>query len=388
MPKLLYITTIPVTISSFFVPIARHFQAKGWQVDAMANGISTEPKCTDTFDKVWEVDLSRNPLNPTNVLSAPRQIRQILQQQQYDIVNVSTPVAAFVARHALKDFSRQGKVKLIYTAQGFHFYRGGSLIKNSIYRILEATAAPWTDRLVVVNREDEAAAKQMLAPEKVRYIPGTGLNFDRFNPERIDAADVARVRHELGLAPEHSLFLSAAEFIPRKRHRDLIQAFAKLNRPNAHLALAGDGRLFEQMQQLAKDLGIQDRVHFLGFRRDIQILTRASVATLLASEQEGLPNCVMESIALEVPVIGTDIRGTRDLLGNGKGLLCKVGDVAGLAQAMAWILDNLTEAQMMGKQGREEMKAYELQYILRQYEALYAEVLNELQPNGIFSLQG
>jgi glycosyltransferase involved in cell wall biosynthesis len=381
MPSLLYITTIPATVGSFFVPIARHFQAQGWQVDAMAEGISNSQKCADTFDKIWEVELSRNPLNPKNLLVAPRQIRQLLTRNEYDIVNVSTPVAAFVARYALKDLQQQGKLKLIYTAQGFHFYQGGSLVKNSIFRTLEAIAAPWTDRLVVVNREDEIAAKQMLAPEKVCYIPGTGIDLDRFNPNTVTQADVAKVRQELGLVPETPLFLSIAEFIPRKRHRDLLQAFALLNRSEAHLALAGEGQLFEQMQQLAVDLGIQDRVHFLGLRQDIPALTRASVATILASEQEGLPNCVMESMAMEVPVIGTDIRGTRDLLENGRGLLFKLGDVEALAQAMSWVLDRPEEMKLMGKQGRENLKAYELQHILNQYETLYAQVLGELHSN-------
>jgi glycosyltransferase involved in cell wall biosynthesis len=129
------------------------------------------------------------------------------------------------------------------------------------------------------------------------------------------------------------------------------------------------------MKQLASNLGIQNRVHFLGFRRDIPVLMRASTATILASEQEGLPNCVMESICLEIPVIGSDIRGTRDLLEEGNGLLFQVGDVEGLAQAMTWVLDRPEEVKMMGKRGRERMAVYGLPQILKQYENLYAEAL-------------
>lgn len=375
MNRLLFVTTIPVTISSFFIPIARYFQAKGWQVDAMAQGISSNSKCLEAFDRVWEVELSRNPLEPKNLIVAPQQIRKLLEKNQYDIVNVSTPVAAFVARYTLNDLRKQGKTKLIYTAQGFHFYRGGTLVKNNVFKTLETIAAPWTDYLVVVNREDEAAAKRLIAPERVRYIPGTGLNLERYSPNNISEAQIVQVRQELGLAPETPLFLSVAELIPRKRHRDILRALAQLNRPEVHLALAGDGRLLEQMQQLAAELGIKNQVHFLGFRRDIPTLMCASVATILASEQEGLPNCVMESICLEIPVIGTDIRGTRDLLEGGNGLLVKVGDVEGLANAMTWVLDHPEEAKMMGKRGQERMKAYELQQILKQYENLYAEAL-------------
>ncbi len=376
--KLLIVTTIPTTLD-FFLPLTKHLRALGWRVDAMAKELSTSKEYPDFFDRVWDVELSRNPLEPQNLTVAPQQIREVLTQQNYDIVNVSTPVAAFVTRYALKDLKKQGKVKVIYTAQGFHFYKGGSLYKNAIFLGLEKIAGPWTDYLVVVNREDESAAKRysLISPERVRYIPGTGLNLDRFNPSAIPEADIMRVRQELGLGPENPLFLSVAEFIPRKRPGDILKAFAQLNLPQVHLALAGDGIILEEMRELASELGIQKQVHFLGLRRDIPVLMRASVATLIASAQEGLPNCVMESLCMEIPVIGTEIRGTRDLLEGGNGLLVKLGDINGIASAMAWILDHPEEAQQMGKRGRENMVNYDLPHILKLYDALYAEVNNQ-----------
>lgn len=377
MNKLLIITTIPVTLG-FFLPLTKHLRDRGWQVDAMAKELSASKEYSDLFDRVWDVELSRNPLDPKNLLAAPQQIRQVFAQQQYNLVNVSTPVAAFAARYALNHSRKQGKVKIIYTAQGFHFYQGGAPHKNAIFLGLEKIAGPWTDYLVVVNREDESAAKRygLISPDRVRYIPGTGLNLDRFNPNTISESEIMQVRQELELAPENSLFLSVAEFIPRKRPGDILKAFAQLDRPQAHLAFAGTGRIFEEMQQLAVKLGIQNQVHFLGRRRDIPVLMRASVATLIASAQEGLPNCVMESLCMETPVIGTEIRGTRDLLVDGNGLLVKLGDINGMAEAMAWILDHSDEGQKMGKRGREDMVNYDVPHILKLYESLYSEALS------------
>ena len=378
MNRLLIVTTVPETLN-FFIPLTHHLRAKGWCIDAMAREVSASSSHLKIFDRVWDVEWSRNPLEPQNLIVAPQQIRDVLSQQKYDIVNVSTPVAAFVTRYALNDLRKQGKLKLIYTAQGFHFYQGGAPHKNAIFLGLEKIAGPWTDYLVVVNREDESAAKRygLISADRVRYIPGTGLNLDDFNPNAISEAEIMRVRQELGLAPENSLFLSVAEFIPRKRPGDILKAFAQLGRPQVHLAFAGNGLIFEEMQQLAAKLGIQNQVHFLGKRRDIPVLMRASAATVLASEQEGLPNCVMESLCLEVPVIGTDIRGTRDLLEGGVGLLVKLGDIEGLAQAMAWVLDRPEAAREMVQGGRKSILAYELQNILKQYEALYAEINNQ-----------
>lgn len=377
MHKLLVVTTIPATLN-FFLHLTQHLREQGWQVDAMAKELSASQEYSQLFDRVWDVDLSRNPLSPQNLIVAPQQIRAVLLHQDYDIVNVTTPVAAFVTRYALNGLRERGKVKAIYTAQGFHFYRGGSVVKNSIFMGLEKLAGSWTDYLVVVNREDEEAAKRyrFIPNERVCHIPGTGLNVDRFNRNAISEAKIMQIRQELGLQPKNSLFLAVAELIPRKHPQDILRAFARIDRSDVHLAFAGNGRLMGKMQQLALKLGIQNQVHFLGLRQDIPALMRTSVATLLASEQEGLPNCVMESLCMETPVIGTDIRGTRDLLEDGCGLLFKVGDVEALAKAMAWILDNPKAARIMSERGRERIADYERSHIIKQYQALYCKALS------------
>lgn len=379
MNRLLFVTTIPGTLRAFLLPFAQHFRAKGWQVDAMAQGISNCPKCLHSFDRVWEIEWSRNPLDPQNLIIAPQQIRKAIAQQDYDIVHVHTPVAAFVTRYALNNLRQQGRPKVIYTAHGFHFYRGGKLLKNLSFLALEKLAGRWTDYLVVINREDESAAKRygIVPTERVCYTPGIGVDTDYYSPGNVPEAEVVRVRQELGLSPETPLFLSIAEFNPGKRHQDILKALARLGRSEVHLAFAGTGPLMEQMQQLASDLGIKSQVHFLGYRQDVPALIRASTATLLASEREGLPRSVMESLCLEIPVIGTQTRGIRDLLEGNCGLLVNLGDVENLAQAMAGILDRPEEAKMMGKRGRERMKGFEVRQIIKLYEDMYAKALEE-----------
>ncbi len=376
MKRLLEITTIAGTQRGFLLPFAQYFRAKGWQVDAMAKDISTCPECLQTFDRVWEIEWSRNPLDPRNLLLAPQLIREAIAKEKYDIVHVHTPVAAFVSRYALNTLRKQGKCKVIYTAHGFHFHPLGNSLKNLIYINLEKLGGNWTDYLVTINREDEAAARKhhFLAPDRIRYMPGIGIDLNYYNPHMVSEVEVTQIRQELGITKETPLLLSVAEFIPRKHHRDVIYAFAKLARADVHLAFAGTGPLIEKMKQLASQLGILDQVHFLGKRHDIPALIRASTVTILVSEQEGLPRSVMESLALETPVIGSKIRGTQDLLKD-CGLMIEVGDIEGLTQAIAWILDHPKESQNMGKYGRERMAAYDLQLILQLHEELYIEAL-------------
>ncbi len=370
------VTTIAATLEGFLLPFAQYFRNKNWQVDAMAQGISTSNDCLQAFDRVWDVEWSRNPLDPRNLLVAPRKIQEVIAQGKYDIVHVHTPVAAFVTRYTLKRIKKQGP-KIIYTAHGFHFHNEGTPFKNKIFLTLEKLAGRWTDYLIVINHEDEKAAKQhqIVSPNKVRYLPGIGVDLSYYNPNTVSEAEVAKVDQELKLAGKNPLFLTIAEFISRKRHQDILRALALLGRSEVHLAFAGNGPLQEEMKQLATQLGVQNQVHFLGLRQDISTLICASRATILASEQEGLPRSVMESLCLEKPVIGTAIRGTRDLLAQGGGILFPVGDVEELAKAMNWILDHPKDAKLMGKQGRKQMDIYSLDNVLLLSESLYTEAL-------------
>jgi glycosyltransferase involved in cell wall biosynthesis len=378
MPRLLIATTIPETIYAFLLPYAQYFRQQGWTVDGMAYNISRFKACDEAFDRVWDIDWSRNPLSPQNFRKALPTICQIVEQGQYDLVHVHTPVAAFVTRCALRQLRLKQNVKVIYTAHGFHFYKGGPPLKNLVFGAMEKLAGAWTDYLVVINREDEAAAHRyrFVPPQQIIYMPGIGVDLSRYDPQQISKASIAAVRQEMDLGDEDRLFLAIAELSPRKRSLDILQAFAQLHHPNVHLAFAGNGPLLSMLQQAAHKLQLQDRVHFLGLRQDIATLIRASVATVLVSRQEGLPRSVMESLALEVPVIGTNIRGTKDLLAGQCGILVEVGNINKITSAMEQILDFSQEAVLMGQRGRKQMEAFDLQHTLALHQSLYTQALS------------
>ncbi|WP_404784025.1 glycosyltransferase [Altericista sp. CCNU0014] len=378
MTRLLIVATVPETVRGFLLPWAERYRAKGWTVDAMARGISSCPACVGAFNQVWDVKWSRNPLNPLNFVAAPQRLRAIARS--YDIVHVHTPVAAFVTRFALRELRRQGKLKAIYTAHGFHFHRNGSRLRNGIFLTLEKWAGRWCDRLIVINQDDrDAALIHRIVPSRhLHYTPGIGVDLSHYSEQSVTEADRFQTRTELGLKPEDVLFLAIAELIPRKRPKDLLLALAKLQRPTAHLALAGEGPLTPELKALAAQLGIAEQVHFLGFRPDIPRFIYTATAVLLVSEQEGLPRSIMEAMAMGVPAIGTRIRGTEDLLKEGAGKLVEVGDSTAIAAEMSWILDNPEAARMLGLQGRQQIQRYDLYEILSLHDGIYADVLEEV----------
>ncbi len=322
-----------------------------------------------------EVAFSRNPLHPANI-RALWQLRGILQRGRFDVADVHTPVAAWVTRLAVRLFSP--KTRVIYSSHGLPCHSAAPALRNLAILLLEKLAGQWTDYLVVINREDEEVAERhgLAPPGRVRYMPGTGVDTAKFDPRGVDQAEVQSVRRDLGLTEDDVLFLSIGEFTPRKRQADILHALARQEDPRIHVAFAGVGRLMHDARGIASKLGVNGRTHFLGYRSDVPALIRAARATILTSEAEGVPKSLMESLCLEVPAIGTDVRGTRELLKDGSGLLVPLADLDALAEAMQWIAAHPGEAEAMGRAGRCKMlEVYDLRRTLELQRAVYLEAL-------------
>jgi glycosyltransferase involved in cell wall biosynthesis len=375
MTRLLITTTIPATIRAFLLPYADFFREKGWRVDAMARGITSQPDLAEHFDELLDINWSRNPLAPANLGECAR-IREAAKRGSYDIVHVHTPVAAFVTRAALRR-TRASGLRVVYTAHGFHFHRGGSRARNFAFRTLEREAGRWTDKLVVINRDDfEDVKKYHIVPDSALCrMPGIGIDFSNYDKTPPETGESERVRAELGLTPTDVLYTIVAEFTPRKRHKDAIEALALSKKKEIHMAFAGEGPLLSEMKELAKSLGVAKRAHFLGFRNDIPSLLRASRAAVLTSEREGLPRSLMESACIGTPIIGADARGIRDVVLPDRGLLYPVGDVYALRDAILRVASDPLPPVMPDPEWR-------IENLLAMHEALYGELLDTGHKKG------
>ncbi|MEJ2357267.1 MAG: glycosyltransferase [Deinococcales bacterium] len=375
-PRLLLLSSVPSTLTAFLLPYAAHYRERGWRVDAACRGGTLCAPCAAAFDHVYEVPWTRDPLDPVNLTAAPRAVRRLVHEHGYAIVHAHDPVAGFVTRLALRDLRRRLGVRVVVTAHGFHFFRGNSAARNLVFRTLERTASRWTDALVVINREDLAAAQRFgIASERVVYMPGIGVDTARYDPARVSAAAVGAVRRELALEEGQPLLLMVAEFNPGKRHLDAVEALARCGRERVVLACAGLGPRMEAVRAQAERLGLADRVRLLGYRDDVPALLRASLALLLPSEREGLPRSVMEALALERPVIASRIRGVEELVDEGTGILHEVGDVEALAAAIRRLVDDPAEAAAMGRRGRLAMRPFDLTQVLALHDVLYERLL-------------
>lgn len=312
MKKILFLSNT-ANFSKFNIPYMRWFREQGWQVDYCSAGEETVPDC----DNQYSISIARSPFSLKNV-KAYFELKKMLKENNYDILHCHTPMGGVLGRFAADDLRKKHKIKVIYTAHGFHFYKGAPFFNWLAYYPVERMLADKTDVLITINREDYERAKNFKAGEVV-YVPGVGVDINKFGGH----GDIREAkRAELGLKSDDFVILSVGELIPRKNHALTLEAVSLLKNKfglgNIQFLICGSGVLEGKLKDTASCLGIADNVRFLGYRNDIGEICSASDLFILMSKQEGLPVALMEAMACGVPVICSNIRGNTDLVESGK----------------------------------------------------------------------
>lgn len=374
MKKVLFVATVVrLHINMFHKPFIKWFHEQGWQVDVAANNdYENKEECIIPFcDNFYCLPFERSPLKKGN-LDAYRQLKKLLDTQKYDIIHCHTPMGSVIARLAASSARNKG-TKVIYTAHGFHFYKGAHMLNWLLYYPIERLLAHRTDMLITMNQEDYERAKTFMA-KRVEIVNGVGLDLQKFVEST--AEEKLQIREKLGLAEEDTFAISVAQLIKRKNHTVLIEAVSKLKNPHFHLFICGDGVQEEELKAKTKELEVENQVHFLGFRRDIYKLCSAADMFLFASLQEGLPVAVMEAMACGLPIVASNIRGNYDLIDIGKGgYLVKPTDVDGFVRSIQKIISDEKHLGDMKKYNLEKVKRYGIEAVVAQMAELYRKMM-------------
>lgn len=365
--KILYITTISRTMN-FFKSFVSELVKDGHTVEFACN--CEEP--VDSFydglvSKIHNLSFSRSPLDKTNRV-AYKSLKKLVESGEYDIVHCHTPIAAMLTRFACRKVRKKG-TKVIYTAHGFHFYKGSPKLNWLLFYTTEKICSYFTDVLITINTEDYALANKKLKAKKVEYVPGVGISIDKFGEPSVD---IQNLRASFGLKNDDFVLISVGELSPRKNHEVIIKALSQINNPNIKLLIVGDGNLEHMLKTLAKELKVENQVIFSGYRKDISDLLHMSDAFVFTSLQEGLPVVLMEAMATGIPIICSRIRGNVDLIADEKGgYLVNPRDVDDIAKAIKSLLENYDESQEMVKTNLDTIKNFEIKRINEEMFKVY-----------------
>lgn len=368
--KILYITTIGSTMG-FFNSLIRELLDEGHTVDIAANlEGNAAPGCYQEWGcKLFPLSCSRSPFSPGNI-KAVGEIKKIVTEGGYDIVHCHTPIAAACTRLACKGLRKKG-VKVIYTAHGFHFYTGAPKKNWLIFYTIEKICARWTDVLITINKEDYARAQKKLPAGKVEYVPGVGINVQKFSDTQIDRT---AKRAELGIPEDAFLLCSVGELNANKNHQVVIRAMAELKQQNVHYMIAGVGDKKEYLLQLAQELHLENRLHLLGYRTDVAELYKTADLFVFPSFREGLPVSVMEAMAAGLPVVCSNIRGNVDMIDHTGGVRCVPSDVSTFCQAIDRLCQDSALQQEMAKNNQDKSSQFDVAVINQQMKEIYDAV--------------
>lgn len=366
------VSTVPSTLRAFLLPYAHHCRAGGWTVDAVTGPGAVDPSVREAFDEVHQVPWARS-LQQAQLGAAAAKVRRLLPA--YDLVHTHTPIASFVTRVAALSLPRARRPVVVYTAHGFHFHDAGSRRTNAVYGAAERLAGRATDRLVVLTETDLLAARRrrLVPDDHLLLLPGVGIDLAHYAPSPALLAEARTTRDRLGLSEGTPLLTVVAALDPGKNHAAALHALARV--PEAHLACAGQGPERDRLEALARSLGITERVHLLGSLPDVRALVLGSRATVLPSRREGLSRSVLESLALGVPVVGSRVRGIRELVPPEAGVLVDPDDVDGLAAGMRRTAGFPAPPELRARL-EQHLAPYAVERLLAAHDELYREALD------------
>ena len=336
----------------------------GYEVHGAAD-FSDQNERMDSVDIIrHQIDIHRSPFSFRNII-AYRQLKGLMKKYNFELVHCHSPVGGVLARLAAR---RVGIKKVIYTAHGFHFYKGAPFLKWLLIYPIERWLSKYTDILITINREDYKRAKSFKAG-RVEYVPGIGIDTEGFINITVDKG---AVRAKLGIEAEDIVIISVGELSKRKNHELIIKALAAMKECNFKYILCGRGALEERLKSLVAEYGLENRVIFAGFRNDIpELLSIADIFTL-QSYMEGLSVALMEAMACGLPVVCSRIRGNTDIVKNNRGgFLAEPRDVKGFKNALERLLADKNLRESFGSFNKIIIRKNDKRHIRERMKDIY-----------------
>ena len=320
--------------------------------------------------KIKQIDFTRKLANVKGNIKSYKQLTE-LAKEDFDLVHCHSPICSAMTRLAFRK-KRKAGTKIIYTAHGFHFYKGAPLKNWLLFFPVEWICSHWTDVLITINQEDYVLAKHYLKAKKVEYVPGIGIELEKFQKL---VTDEKEKRETLGIKQDDVLILSVGELNQNKNHELVIHTVAELKDKKIHYAVAGQGELYDDLKGLAEKLGIQDQIHLLGYQNQVAQLYQYADLYILPSIREGLNVSLMEAMASGLPVICSRIRGNIDLIIKGKGgFLCRSDCKDDFVKAIKSICKNKEMILKMGEFNKVRIEKFSRANVAKKMEQIYRRI--------------
>jgi len=376
MKKALIISNITKKFQAGHFSMITPLEELGYEVHWAANFSDYKEDISKAPCKIHQIDFIRNPFNPKNY-KAYKELMKLLNDENFDIVHCQSPIGGLLGRICGK---KANVHKIIYTVHGFHFYKGGSPIKNLIYKFVENYLAKYTNALITINLEDYEYSKKMKFKDNGKSYHINGIGVDILNND-ISKTDKEIKLQELNLSNEKFICITVGELNKNKNHENIIKAIAETKNKNIILLICGLGNKKTRLKKLTEELQVDKQIYFLGFRNDVKQLLEISDVFILASYREGLSRSIMEAMAVGLPCIVSKIRGNVDLIDEEKGgYLINPNKSNEMAIKITNLVNDEKLRNDMGEYNKEKVKQNDIENVKKEMRKIYEEVIkNEIK---------
>lgn len=372
LPREQELSLEPVKTSSFEAPAMYAADQLGLKLYMGVNRDYAEQlKGVDYNISFYNQHIYRNIFGIKDIIIGYKNLCNFLESHQdIGVIHCNTPIGGVLGRICGKKYNK----KVIYTAHGFHFFKGAPLVNRTIFKWIEEWMAHYSDAIITINKEDYEAAQKLHLKSggKAYYIPGVGVDLNAYDGVVVDKT---LKFNEIGLPDNAKVGIVVGDLNDNKNVSTLIKAIP--NTPKSfHIIICGIGPNEDSLKKLTGKLNVAERVHFLGFRKDVKELYAISDIFLFASKREGLPRSTMEAMCMQLPCIVSRIRGNIDLIDEGHGgYLIAPTDIEGYAEAINKVLSDKVLANSMGKYNRDKVELFSLDVVKTEMVKVFNKVI-------------
>ncbi|WP_050637181.1 glycosyltransferase family 4 protein [Candidatus Stoquefichus sp. SB1] len=315
--------------------------------------------------KYYQIDFTRSVFNILQDVKAYRQVKRIMVENSYKFIHCHSPIGGVIGRLACKSTH----TRCIYTAHGFHFYKGAPIKNWIVFYPIEKWLSKYTDVLITISKEDYNRAKNKFKMKQLEYIPGVGVDIEKF---RLTDIDREKYRKQLGFTEKDFLILSVGELNKNKNHQVIIKAIKSLKNSNIKYIIAGQGNLKSDLMHYIEVHNLSNQVKLLGFREDIPELCKISDVFAFPSLREGLGLAAIEAMAAGLPLITSNINGINDYSKFGKtGYSYNATDVEGFSDGIKLLFLDVKKRIIMSEYCKQVAKKYDIKLVNIIMEKIY-----------------
>lgn len=374
--KALVTATVPSMIGQFNMNNIKILLELGYSVDVACNfndhsvwsveKIQNLKKELSSLNvKCFHIDFERSIFKINKHIKSYMQMKKLMNERRYDLIHTHTPISSLITRVAFKNSQIFDKCRMIYTAHGFHFFKGNNPLKNFLFRNIERYGARYTDTLITINKEDYEAAKKFKLKKDgtVEYVPGVGIDIEKINSIQ---GNREKLCEELNIPIDSTLLLSVGELNDNKNHKIIIETLPKLA-SKVHYLICGVGPLKEQHESLAKELKVSERLHLLGYRNNVIEIMKSCDVFIFPSKREGLSVALMEAMACGLPCIASNIRGNVDLIKDGENGYLVTNDY----KIVNTLISNEKKCRKICNQNKKYMEVFSKKKIQNCMKSIY-----------------